>query len=139
MAQTAVLEVGAGGVAISRNGGPLRGCYTRKILNFRCKFLLSGTFSARKLTSAEVQNTTHFHSRLYYEYVHLARGNTIEWDNWRPDEDYDGTRDRWTRKWDVTAKNGQTAILVPRNERITTLHNAALLISILTISITELL
>ena len=46
-----------------------------------------------------MRNTTNSHSRLYY--VHPARGNT------KNGQDYDGTRDRGARKWDLTAKTGR--------------------------------
>jgi len=46
-----------------------------KFWNFRCKFLLSGALSAKKLTPAKVQNTTH--CRLYYMHrLHPAWSNT---------------------------------------------------------------
>jgi len=46
--------------------GSSLGCHPRKKWNFRCKLLLSGTLSARKLTPAKMKNTTHIHSKMYY-------------------------------------------------------------------------
>jgi len=47
---------------------------SKSFWNSRCKFLLSGTLLARKLTLTKVQNTTNFHFRLFC--VHPARGDT---------------------------------------------------------------
>jgi len=79
--------------------------YPEKVLNFRCKFLLSGALYAIKLTPAKVQNTTHFHSRLHY--VHPARDNTKNRTTGVPARIT--TRDRGTGKRDVAAKTGQVA------------------------------
>ena len=62
-AETAVLGWGQRGLSPSTVGAPVQGYHPQeKNFNFICKFLLSGAFSARKLTPAKVQNTTHFHS-----------------------------------------------------------------------------
>jgi len=68
------------------------GVTPEKCWSFRCKFLLPETLSARKLTPAKVQNTVYFHSRLYC-ITCTQHGNTEKRDNWRPDQDYDGTWD----------------------------------------------
>ena len=63
------------GVATSCSGGPVRGRYLQKIIwNFRCKFLPSGAFSARKLT-AKAQNTFSFQAVLRAPIT----GNTKSW------------------------------------------------------------
>ena len=72
--ETAVIWMGAGGGRHLVQWGSCPGPVTPGKRNFRCKFLLSGAFSARKLTPAKVRNTTHFHSRLHY--VHPARRST---------------------------------------------------------------
>jgi len=89
-AETALLGWMREGVVTSRSEGPFRGCHSRY------KFLLSGALSVRKLTRAKAQNTTHFHSRLYY--AHPTRRNTKNGKNWRPGQDNDSTWDRRARK-----------------------------------------
>jgi len=78
-AETAVLGLRAEGVAFSRNGDPVRVSHPpeKKFENFRCKLLFSGTLSVRKSTHVNVQNNTHFDSRLYH--VHrVSAGMTLE-------------------------------------------------------------
>ena len=83
-----------------------------KFRSFRCKFLLSGALSARKLTPVKVQNTTHFHSRL--DYVHPVRHNS---------QDYDGMRDRGARKQDVPAETGRVTTAVNERSHSFTCHS----------------
>jgi len=78
-----------GWVPTSRSAGSGPGLFTREIFrNFRCKFL---------------QNTTHFHSRLYYVQGNTSRGTT----GVPAMQDYDGTRDRRARKQEVTVRTGR--------------------------------
>jgi len=82
-----------------------------KFWNFRCNFLLSGTLSARKLTSVKAQNIQHLHSRLYCMYPPSMRnwnnGTTVT----HPGQDYNRMWERGASKRDVLAKTGLVAVL----------------------------
>jgi len=62
--------------------------------NFKCKFLLSVAHSARKLTPAKVQNTTHFHSRLWL-YTCIQHGVTL-----KRGPEYGTSGQLFVRSWD---------------------------------------
>ena len=72
-------------------------------LDYIFNLRLSNFIINSSILNTFLQNTTHFHSRLYY-----VQGNTNNGTTGVPAmQDYDGTRDRRARKQEVTARTGR--------------------------------
>jgi len=77
--------------------------------NLRHKFLRSGTLSVKKIKLRKCKIP---HIFIPGCITCTQRRVTLKWHNWRPGQDYHGTRDRGARKRDVPAKMGRVATLI---------------------------
>jgi len=91
------------------SGDPVWGVIPEKFWNFRCRFLLSGTLSAKKINSCKSAEYDNSSSRLYH--VQSARADTKKRDNWHPAR-ITTARGTGARKQEVLAKTWWVATLL---------------------------